>query len=131
MKKIIFIILSIAIFACTPQTKQEKESRTVAKYSIEQFYQNLSVYGGSFSFDESQLLVKKAAREAEAYSWDLVKKEDEKTTQFAKSKGMIFVDPINEKEDWQAKARSIWPDFYFRVGGKELVDSILEITKDQ
>ena len=27
-------------------------------------------------------------------------------------------DPLNEKEDWQAKARSIWPDLYFRVGEK-------------
>jgi len=58
MKKFIFIFLSIAIFACAPQkSNNEKESRVVTKYSIEQFYKNLSVYGGSFSFDETQLLV--------------------------------------------------------------------------
>ncbi len=88
----------------------------------ESFYRQLS--------DENQFLVRKAAREAEAYSWELVKKEDKKITQFAKNKGIVFVDPINEKEDWQAKARSIWPNFYFRVGGKELVDSVLAIVKD-
>lgn len=89
----------------------------------ESFYRQLS--------EESQMLVRKAAREAEVYSWELVKNEDIKMTQFAKSKGMIFVDPLNEKEDWQAKARSIWPDFYFRVGGKELVDNVLEVINDK
>jgi len=88
----------------------------------ESFYRQLST--------ENRLLVEKAAREAEAYSWDLVKKEDKKITQLAKSKGMIFVEPSNEKEDWQAKARAIWPNFYFRVGGKELVDKVLDIIKD-
>ena len=89
----------------------------------ESFYRQLS--------NKSQIMVKKAAREAEVYSWDLVKSEDIKMTQFAKSKGMIFVDPLNEKEDWQKKARSIWPDFYFRVGGKELVDNVLEVINDE
>ncbi|MDC2890482.1 hypothetical protein [Psychrosphaera algicola] len=50
-------------------------------------------------------------------------------TQFAKTKGMIFVDPLNEVGDWQAKARSIWPEFYFRVGGKELIDEVLDVIK--
>lgn len=88
----------------------------------ESFYRQLSKH--------SQMLVQQAAREAEVYSWELVKKEDFKLTQFAKSKGMIFVDPVNEKEDWQAKARSIWPDFYFRVGGKELVDEVLDVINE-
>jgi len=88
----------------------------------ESFYRQLS--------DENQRLIRKAAKEAEAYSWQIVKTEDEKTTRFAKSKGMIFVDPINEKEDWQAKARSTWPKLYFRVGGKELVDRVLEIIEE-
>lgn len=89
----------------------------------ESFYRQLS--------EQNQILVKKAAREAEIYSWELVKSEDIKMTQFAKSKGMIFVDPLNEKNDWQAKARSIWPDFYFRVGGKALVDDVLAVTNEK
>ena len=79
----------------------------------------------------SQILVRQAATEAEAYSWELVRNEEIKMTQFAKSKGMIFIEPLNEKQDWQAKARSIWPDFYFRVGGKELVDQVLEVIDDK
>lgn len=89
----------------------------------ESFYRQLS--------KQSQSLVKRAAREAEVYSWELVQNEDAKMTQFAKSKGMIFVEPLNEKEDWQAKARSIWPDFYFRVGGKALVDGVLKVINEK
>jgi TRAP-type C4-dicarboxylate transport system substrate-binding protein len=89
----------------------------------ESFYRQLS--------EQSQSLVREAAKEAEVYSWELVKNEDIKMTQFAKSKGMIFVDPLNEKQDWQAKARSIWPDFYFRVGGKELVDQVLDVIDEK
>lgn len=88
----------------------------------ESFYRQLS--------KKSQILVRKAAREAEVYSWELVKNQDIKMTEYAKNKGMIFVDPINEKEDWQEKARSIWPEFYFRVGGKDLVDNVLEIVNE-
>lgn len=89
----------------------------------ESFYRQLS--------EQSQILLRKAAREAEIYSWEQVKNEDIRMTQFAKSKGMIFIDPVNEKEDWQAKARSIWPDFYFRAGGKELVDKVLDVIAEK
>ena len=89
----------------------------------ESFYRQLS--------KQSQILVRKAAREAELYSWESVKNEDIKMTQFAKSKGIIFVEPLNEKQDWQAKSRATWPDFYFRAGGKELVDNVLEVINDK
>lgn len=89
----------------------------------ESFYRQLS--------EKSQTLIKQAAREAEVYSWELVKNEDIKMTQFAKSKGMIFIDPLNENADWQAKARSIWPNLYFRVGGKELVDNVLQVMNEK
>ena len=85
----------------------------------ESFYRSLS--------KESQRFVRKAAYEAEAYIWDVVAKEDQKLTEFAKSKGMVFVDPDDEKGDWEAKVRSMWPKFYFRVGGKDLVDSVQNI----
>jgi len=52
MKKLIFLFLiSATLFACTNKTVEVK------KYSIEQFYKNLSVYGGQFSYDETNLLV--------------------------------------------------------------------------
>jgi dipeptidyl aminopeptidase/acylaminoacyl peptidase len=57
MKKILFFFMAIAMIACGPQSGQKKETQTVQKYTIEQFYQNKAVYGGSFSYDESKLLV--------------------------------------------------------------------------
>ena len=46
------MILFTVILACGVQ-----KGTVVQKYSIEQFYQNLNIYGGSFSSDESRLLV--------------------------------------------------------------------------
>ncbi len=56
MKKIAIIILAISVFACTRQ-EEKKTTREVMKYSIGQFYENLEIYGGRFSPDESKLLV--------------------------------------------------------------------------
>lgn len=53
MKKTVFLLfIFIGFIACENKTELE-----VKKYSIEQFYKNLSVYGGQFSFDELNLLV--------------------------------------------------------------------------
>lgn len=49
-------LLIITLSACT--TKQEEStSRQVKQYSIEQFYKNVNIGGGSFSPDESKLLI--------------------------------------------------------------------------
>jgi len=50
--RLLFISLLAIILACTGQ-----KSREVKKYSIGQFYKNINIYGGSFSPDESKLLV--------------------------------------------------------------------------
>lgn len=54
MKKILIVLLLFAMFACTPQGEKPRE---VKQYTIEQFYKNVNVFGGSFSPDESLLLV--------------------------------------------------------------------------
>lgn len=55
MKQLLYLLLGITIFACNPQSEQTKTP--VQKYTIEQFYKNLDIYGGSFSHDETKLLV--------------------------------------------------------------------------
>ncbi len=55
MKNFLFALIILSICACQPQKKEE--ARVVAKYTIEQFYKNKSIYGGQFSADESKLLV--------------------------------------------------------------------------
>ncbi|MCD4790283.1 MAG: alpha/beta fold hydrolase [Bacteroidales bacterium] len=59
MKKFSIIILSVIIAACSQQGKksEKQSSKQVKKYTIEQFYKNLKIYGGSFSYDEKKLLV--------------------------------------------------------------------------
>jgi len=59
MKKILFIILGLATISCSQQGKkpEKNEPHQVKKYTIEQFYKNLKIYGGSFSYDESKLLI--------------------------------------------------------------------------
>jgi dipeptidyl aminopeptidase/acylaminoacyl peptidase len=54
MKNTIFFLLILTgIMACN----NKRNNVEVTKYSIDQFYKNLSVYGGQFSYDENRLLV--------------------------------------------------------------------------
>jgi len=54
MKKLVILILIMGLFACTQQKKKTEE---VTTYTIAQFYENTAIYGGSFSPDETKLLV--------------------------------------------------------------------------
>ena len=54
MKQIIPIFLMIGVLGCQQQPEKTLPSK---QYSIEQFYENINIGGGSFSPDESKLLV--------------------------------------------------------------------------
>ncbi|MDH3649134.1 MAG: alpha/beta fold hydrolase, partial [Saprospiraceae bacterium] len=49
-----YFLLTTVLMSCQSQADK---SRTVARYTIEQFYDNKSVFGSSFSADEKSLLV--------------------------------------------------------------------------
>lgn len=53
MKSLTKLTAVLVFIGCSPQ----KEAIQVTKYSIDQFYQNINVGGGSFSPDESKLLI--------------------------------------------------------------------------
>jgi dipeptidyl aminopeptidase/acylaminoacyl peptidase len=55
-KAILFLAVPLMIWSCNSD-KGKMEQRTVKQYSIDQFYQNTNYSGGSFSPDESKLLV--------------------------------------------------------------------------
>ncbi|WP_298367045.1 S9 family peptidase [uncultured Lutibacter sp.] len=58
MKKIIYYLLSMLLIACNNEPKEADNSvQNLKEYSINQFMDNESVYGGSFSTDKSKLLV--------------------------------------------------------------------------
>lgn len=54
MKSLIFFTLIILIVSCV---EPSSDSREIETYTIEQFYNNKSIFGGSFSADEERLLV--------------------------------------------------------------------------
>lgn len=56
MKKIPFILLTLTLLAGCKQSAEENEA-VKQHYTIEQFMNNLSIFGGSFSPDESKILV--------------------------------------------------------------------------
>ncbi|WP_456376423.1 alpha/beta fold hydrolase [Lutibacter sp.] len=58
MKKFIYYLLTMLIIACNSETKKVDNSvKSLKKYTINQFMDNESVNGGSFSSDKSKLLV--------------------------------------------------------------------------
>ncbi|WP_457618454.1 alpha/beta fold hydrolase [Lutibacter sp.] len=58
MKKYIYYLLTMLIIACNNETKKVDISvKNLKKYTINQFMDNESVNGGSFSSDKSKLLV--------------------------------------------------------------------------
>ena len=77
MKKFRFIVLLFFFAGC-----QEKEN-TFTQYSIDQFYKNVNVNGGSFSADESKLLV--SSNETGIYNAFQIDIETGKKTQLTHS----------------------------------------------
>lgn len=58
MKKYIYYLLTMLVIACSSETKKVDNSvKNLKKYTINQFMDNESVNGGSFSSDKSKLLV--------------------------------------------------------------------------
>ncbi|WP_111707491.1 S9 family peptidase [Lutibacter citreus] len=58
MKKFIYYLLPMLLIACKSETKETDNSvQNLKEYSINQFMDNESVYGGSFSTDKSKLLI--------------------------------------------------------------------------
>ncbi len=51
MKRILTLILATSLFCC------QRNEAPVSQYSIDQFYKSTNIFGGSFSPDESRLLV--------------------------------------------------------------------------
>jgi dipeptidyl aminopeptidase/acylaminoacyl peptidase len=50
------LFLALCLFACKPKT-DEPSARQPKQYSIEQFYNNISIRGGAFAPDETKLLI--------------------------------------------------------------------------
>lgn len=57
MKHFLFALTVFGLFACNNSGKKEEAARDVKQYTIEQFYKSTQVADGSFSSDDSKLLI--------------------------------------------------------------------------
>jgi len=75
---------------------------------------------------DTQALVVKAAREAAQYEWQWAAEQDNVAKQQCLDQGMELTE-LTDEPVWMEKARSIWPQFYDQVGGKEVIDEALSL----
>lgn len=74
----------------------------------------------------TKALVDKAVKEAVAYEWQWAAEQDKLALQQCLDHGMVINDLTDEAE-WMKAARSVWPKFYDKVGGKAVVDEAVAI----
>lgn len=77
---------------------------------------------------QSKALVDKAAQEAIAYEWKWSAEQEELALKACLDHGMVL-NSLTDEPKWAEAARSIWPKFYEKVGGKALVDEAISIMK--
>lgn len=78
--------------------------------------------------EQAREIIQQAALEAQAFSWQKIQTQENNLIKLAQQNGIIFNSPKNERNDWEAKAKSTWPKMYFRVGGKTHVEETLKAT---
>jgi tripartite ATP-independent transporter DctP family solute receptor len=76
---------------------------------------------------DTRALVDKAGLEAQGYEWKWSEEQEEVAKQDCIKHGMV-VNQVTDEAVWQEKARSIWPKFYDKIGGKALVDEAVAIV---
>ena len=75
---------------------------------------------------DTKALVVKAAQEAAQYEWQWAAEQDSVAKQQCLDKGMELTE-LTDEPVWVEKARSIWPQFYDQVGGKEVIDEAVSL----
>ncbi len=71
-------------------------------------------------------LVEKASREATEYEWEWSAKQENLALEECLKHNMV-INKLEDEDQWKAAARGVWPKFYDKVGGKELIDKALAI----
>lgn len=77
---------------------------------------------------QSKALIDKAAKEAVAYEWKWAAEQDNIALKDCIDHGMVL-NKLTDEPKWMEAARSVWPKFYDKVGGKALIDEALAIMK--
>ena len=75
---------------------------------------------------QTKELVNKAAKQAQAVEWAWADEQDAIALKDCLDHGMVL-NKLTDEPVWMEAARSVWPQFYDKVGGKALVDEALAI----
>lgn len=75
---------------------------------------------------DTRALFDRAAMEAALWMWDWAAGQDEEALRQCLEHGMV-VNELEDEPQWMEKARSIWPNYYDVVGGKEVLDKALAV----
>ncbi len=84
----------------------------------EDFFQSLS--------PKMQNAMLRAAKEATEFEWNWVDKENNRILQNFLNHGMVLTHPADKEKEWIRKGRSVWPQFYDRIGGKEFIEKVVK-----
>ena len=80
--------------------------------------------------DQTKALVNKAAKQAQSVEWAWSDEQDAIALQECLDHGMVL-NKLTDEPVWMEAARSVWPQFYDKVGGKELVDEAVAIINSK
>lgn len=83
----------------------------------EQWYQKLD--------PKTRELVDRAAREALEHEWNWIAEQEQLALKQCEEHGMVKGTPTDLPK-WEKQARSTWPQFYEKVGGKDMVNTALK-----
>lgn len=75
---------------------------------------------------DTKALVDKAAAEAVQTEWAWADEQDAIARQECLDHGMV-IDQLSDENVWLEAARAVWPRFYDKVGGKDLVDKAVAL----
>ena len=74
---------------------------------------------------QTKALVEKAAKEAAAYEWKWSAEQDEIALKECLARGMVIND-VSDEPAWTEAARSVWPQFYDKIGDISLLDTMMK-----
>jgi len=77
-----------------------------------------------------QQAVNRAAKDAAKLEWQWIDKSNQKLLGFLMNKGLKYTEPADNEKEWIAKAKTVWPLFYDRIGGKAFVDRVVKVIEE-
>jgi len=70
-----------------------------------------------------QPILIKAGKDATAFAFNYIQDAEKEAKAFLIQKGMQ-INRLDDEEEWAKRARSTWPQFYDKIGGKEVIEMV-------